>query len=276
MNFTVITDTIDRWSSLGVGPAEVQQWPLMNLQHCLLVTLMYYVVVFILTQIMKNKKEPLELKVYSQLHNVCMVAISLYMGLEYLRLIFHDNLKLYNNKIGSGPEYLPHARIQWIFYLSKIPEWNDTFIMIMKKNFRQVSVLHLYHHGSIFVFSYMGTRFIPGGDCWLAAFINSWVHVVMYSYYFCAPLAKNPNPNIFVKMIVKMKMFITMGQLIQFLIVFSRDCFVLYDHYINGRPWCHQCGPEFMYWSELFYMTTMVALFLNFFIKSYTPRRPSA
>jgi len=37
------------------------------------------------------------------------------------------------------------AKIIWVFYVSKIVEFIDTVIMVLKKNNRQVSFLHVYH-----------------------------------------------------------------------------------------------------------------------------------
>lgn len=236
----------------------------------------YYGIVWVLMQIMKRRAEPFQLKTYSQVHNALMVITSLYMGLEYARCIYHYGLKFIGNDIPTDESYIPMVRIQYIFYLSKIPEWNDTFIMILKKNFRQVSILHLYHHGSIFAFSWLGCRHAPGGDSWLAAFINSWVHVVMYSYYFCVPLARSPNANFLIKGFMGVKKYITMMQLIQFLIIFTRDSFMLYSFYVLGDV--PSTIPPYMVLAEWLYMISMVALFMNFYLNTYTsaPKKPVA
>lgn len=255
----------------GLGPKEVREWPLVNNgYHILYLVLFYCGSVLVLTQIMKKREKPFELKNFSQFHNLCMVILALYMGVEYIRLAIRDGVKFAHNEVRSDDGFLEHARIQYIFFLSKIPEWNDTFIMILKKNFRQVSVLHLWHHSSVFIFSFMAMRSIPGGDPWLAACINSWVHVIMYSYYFCAPLAKESKPNPIVLMFIKMKKMITIGQLVQFFIVFSRDSYILFSYYYLKKPWCDKCGPVFMYWTDVGYMLIMIALFMNFFVNSYS------
>eukprot|EP00656_Telonema_subtile_P010919 TRINITY_DN15323_c0_g1_i1.p1 TRINITY_DN15323_c0_g1~~TRINITY_DN15323_c0_g1_i1.p1 ORF type:complete len:132 (-),score=18.40 TRINITY_DN15323_c0_g1_i1:15-410(-) len=43
------------------------------------------------------------------------------------------------------------AKIIWIYYISKLPEFGDTFLMVLKHNYHQVSFLHLYHHSTVFV-----------------------------------------------------------------------------------------------------------------------------
>jgi elongation of very long chain fatty acids protein 4 len=261
----------DMFAPSGLGPKEVQQWPLVeNGYHVAALTAMYYIIVFMLIQIMKRREKAFELFYFSQVHNIAMALVALYMGVEYIRLYIRDGIKLGYNVVHDDDKQLDHARVQYIFLLSKIPEWNDTFIMILKKNFRQVSILHLWHHGSVFILTFMAMRTIPGGDPNLAACINSWIHVIMYSYYFCAPLAKSKNVNPIVKLVVKFKMLITIGQLVQFLIVFGRDCYIMYNIYVLGKEHCHECGPLYMYWNEVFYMLIMIGMFGNFFVQNYT------
>jgi hypothetical protein len=92
----------------GIGPLEAQQWPLLdNPWHVMYMCAAYYVIVFVLTQLMKLKKEPFQLKGYSQVHNALMVLLSLYMGLEYLRCIYHYGLKFIGNEVPSDESYLP-------------------------------------------------------------------------------------------------------------------------------------------------------------------------
>lgn len=56
------------------------------------------------------------------------------------------------------------ARIIWIFYASKVAEFMDTFIMVMRKSDRQITFLHLYHHCTIYMIWWAVSRFGPGGD----------------------------------------------------------------------------------------------------------------
>ncbi len=39
----------------------------------------------------------------------------------------------------------------WVFYLSKIFDFMDTFIMVVRGKFEQFTFLHVYHHISIFL-----------------------------------------------------------------------------------------------------------------------------
>jgi len=46
------------------------------------------------------------------------------------------------------------ASIVWVFYVSKIFDFVDTFVMIVKGSWAQLSFLHVYHHTSIFLVSH--------------------------------------------------------------------------------------------------------------------------
>lgn len=65
------------------------------------------------------------------------------------------------------------AWIVYIFFVSKIGEFNDTVIMLLKGNIRQVSFLHVYHHATISVIWWIIARSVPSGDCYYSVVLNS-------------------------------------------------------------------------------------------------------
>ncbi len=86
-----------------------------------------------------------------------------------------------------------------LFYLSKFIELLDTIFFIMKKNFRQVSVLHVLHHGIMPISWWFGVRFVPGGFGTLHSCINSFIHFLMYLYYGLAALGPDYQKYLFWK-----------------------------------------------------------------------------
>jgi elongation of very long chain fatty acids protein 4 len=45
----------------------------------------------------------------------------------------------------------PLGFVLYVFYLSKILDFMDTFFIIAEKRWKQLSFLHVYHHTSIFL-----------------------------------------------------------------------------------------------------------------------------
>ena len=43
------------------------------------------------------------------------------------------------------------AAVLWVFYMSKILDFVDTVIIIVRRKWRQLSFLHVFHHVSIFL-----------------------------------------------------------------------------------------------------------------------------
>lgn len=62
----------------------------------------------------------------------------------------------------------------------QVYEFTDTAIMVLKKNNRQITLLHVYHHASTFFPCWWSAvNFAPGGDVWFLCALNSSVHVAM-------------------------------------------------------------------------------------------------
>ena len=87
----------------------------------------------------------------------------------------------------------------------------DTIFFILRKKSSQLTFLHVYHHSTMFLFWWVGAKFVPGGSALSGAMVNCFVHVIMYSYYGFA--AFGPK----VQRFLWWKKYLTILQLIQFL-----------------------------------------------------------
>lgn len=144
------------------------------------------------------------------------------------------------------------AWLFWVFYAQKFWEFLDTWIFVLRCSFRQVTVLHLFHHSSIAVVVGSILPYDYGGDMFLPILLNAIVHVLMYSHYLCT--------------IMKIKtwwnQYLTSLQLIQFLLISSQNIL----SYRAGP----ECGPPD--WAKVLmiaYMGSMVVLFGHFFARKY-------
>ncbi|CAI4219505.1 unnamed protein product [Parascedosporium putredinis] len=95
----------------------------------------------------------------------------------------------------------------WIFYLSKFYEVLDTFIILAKG--KQSSTLQTYHHAGAMMCMWAGIRYMAA-PIWMFAFVNSFIHAMMYTYYTVTAF------SIRVPMIIKRSL--TTMQITQFLV----------------------------------------------------------
>jgi elongation of very long chain fatty acids protein 4 len=133
---------------------------------------------------------------------------------------------------------------------------------------KQVSFLHIYHHTTIAWAWWVAITYTPGGDVYFGALLNSFIHVLMYSYYALALM----------KVSCPWKRFLTQAQLLQFTSVVIYTGFTAYKHYtslpheaIEGeqpslRVFLMCCG------TQVFEMVSLFILFSIFYKKSYSKK----
>lgn len=56
------------------------------------------------------------------------------------------------------------ATVLWLFYLSKVGDFFDTIFIVARGKWRQFSVLHVYHHSSIFMVYWVNVNVGYDGD----------------------------------------------------------------------------------------------------------------
>lgn len=86
------------------------------------------------------------------LYNVVQVMLCSYMCIEAgVRAYSSGYTLLPGNKFDQVNP--PIGFILYVFYISKILDFADTFFIIAEKRWKQLSFLHVYHHTSIFLVS---------------------------------------------------------------------------------------------------------------------------
>lgn len=137
-----------------------------------------------------------------------------------------------------------HSRGQYL-------DFGDTIFMLLKKNYRQLSFLHLFHHSSILVvWGYLLQVGHANGTAYFGAAINSFVHTVMYSHYLWTALGFN-NP---------FKRYVTTLQMVQFFACLAHAlCVVLWEQVLPAR----------LGYLQLTYHIIMVILFSDFQRRTY-------
>lgn len=80
------------------------------------------------------------------------------------------------------------AHGSWWYFFSKFTEFFDTLFFIMRKRYDQVSTLHVIHHGIMPASVWWGVKFTPGGHSSFFGLLNTFVHIIMYTYYMLAAM----------------------------------------------------------------------------------------
>jgi len=143
--------------------------------------------------------------------------------------------------------------ICFVYFFNKIIDLLDTIFFVLRKSYKQITFLHVFHHTLMVSAIYWVVRFNGfGGQFFTMALLNTFVHTVMYFYYMISAI------NTGLKRSVWWKKYITKIQIIQFLIVISHSVYVLVFN-----PKC-----EFPV-SLHFLLITMGSLFTWMFTKFY-------
>ncbi|KAI9136726.1 long chain polyunsaturated fatty acid elongation enzyme [Paraphysoderma sedebokerense] len=259
-NFPNVSHTVSQFlTSIRSGHAD--SLPLMNPFHVLVLVAAYFTIVFGGKFLMGFRQNGFQVKLYALLNNFVLVTLSLFMCVEIVRLAIKDGYVLFGNPVAQPPRGTHMAKMIGIFYCSKILEFNDTFIMVLKKNFRQISFLHVYHHFSIFMIWWMVTLWAPNGESYFSAALNSFIHVIMYSYYLFSGLG--------FKSVSFIRPYITRSQMTQFCCMMVQASYNMYLGFTSTPEQRKKMYPfplSILLWV---YMVSMLSLFYNFYRNSY-------
>ncbi|ORY50852.1 hypothetical protein BCR33DRAFT_676347 [Rhizoclosmatium globosum] len=243
------------------SPVHTDSLPFMNPIHVLMTIAVYFAILLVGTTVMRAMPK-LEVKLLAFCHNVFLTSLSAYMCWSLTSEAFRNQYQVLGNRVDPTENGWKMAKLVWLFYISKVTEFMDTFIMVLKKNNHQISFLHVYHHSSVLLVWWFVIFVGPGGEAWFSAALNSFIHVVMYGYYLLSSLG--------FKQVSFIKKYITMMQMTQFCLMMVQALGVgfLFPFYaqlegLDPTPvYPVICGKIL-----LVYMVSMLSLFLNFYIQ---------
>ncbi|XP_041976135.1 elongation of very long chain fatty acids protein 2-like [Aricia agestis] len=188
-------------------------------------------------------------------YNIVQVAVSAYIfklafGIIY-NTITEEKCIYESDKLQYKYFYALH-----VYTLAKLSELLDTIFFVLRKKDRQVSFLHVYHHSAVFFYSwalmsYNRQAFL---SVTVVGFLNSFVHLVMYSYY---ALSVFPSLEKF----LWWKKYITKMQMIQFAMI------IVYVIYENTMTPCKL--PSTLFIHMLANVSLVFILFADFYRKTY-------
>ena len=244
-----------------------------NIAGIVYANVFYFAVCLFLYTVMKQRENPFQIYNLLRVYNILCVFLASYVvyGIVQHKLLAPGTFACNAMDVASG-QGKKLAFVMWVYYAQKYFEFFDTFFFLLKQSWRQVSFLHLYHHSSI---TFVTAAFIThdiNGDSYLAALMNSFIHVCMYGHYFISSFGVKKTVNgkettlVFGRMPMWWRPYLTKMQLLQFTICWVQPVYAFY----KGAS----CGyGDWLKVLMIIYQTTMFVLFMQFYTKAYKKKR---
>ncbi|XP_054716910.1 elongation of very long chain fatty acids protein 4-like [Uloborus diversus] len=245
--------------TLSFSDKRVADWPLMKSPIPTVALIIFYLnTVYFGPIIMKNRK-PLQMRWVLLFYNLFMMLLNLYIGVELLvcalRRSYNWSCQLVD--FSENPHEVRIAKALWWYYFSKFLEFFDTWFFILRKKNNQLSFLHIYHHSTMFGLWWIGVKWVPGGSSLPGAMANSFVHVLMYSYYALSAIGPALQPYLW------WKKYLTIVQLIQFVSAMV----------MGIKAIIYNCQfTRWMQYALVAYSFSFIVLFGNFYRNSYSKK----
>ncbi|XP_012265674.2 elongation of very long chain fatty acids protein [Athalia rosae] len=207
---------------------------------------------------MKDRK-PYSLRTTLLVYNLVQVFLSIYLVYEGLMSGWLHEYSYTCQPVdySKSPSAMRMARAVYLYFICKLIELLDTVFFVLRKKQRQISFLHLYHHSMMPICAWIGVRFVAGGHPTLLGVINSFIHIIMYSYYMLAALGPEVQKYLW------WKKYLTTLQIVQFGIILIH----------NGQILFTNCNfPKPLAMLLVINASAFLYMFGSFYLKNYVKR----
>lgn len=240
---------------------RVKDWPLMSSPFpTIAICLTYLLIVKVIGPKFMENRKPYELKKVLLYYNLFQVLFSCWLFNESINCGWFTTYSFRCQPVdySRSPKAMREVAGCWWYYISKFTEFFDTFFFILRKKNDQVSKLHVIHHGIMPFSVWFGVKFTPGGHSTFFGMLNTFVHIVMYSYYLLAALGPQVQKYLW------WKKYLTVMQMVQFVLVFLHAFQLLFTDCDYPRSFVWFIGMH----AVLFYY-----LFSDFYKQAYKKKQ---
>ncbi|KAH8267425.1 hypothetical protein KR018_001035, partial [Drosophila ironensis] len=224
----------------------------------------YFIFVLKLGPKMMEGRRAFELRKVIQAYNIIQIIYNTGLFLYCTDFLFVQrvyDLRCWHNLPLDHSSKDAERLISNAYTINKFVDLIETLFMVLRKKDKQISFLHLFHHGAMATLPFFIIRFLGYGGFFFAfCYANTLVHVIMYTYYFASSVSKEVQKNIW------WKKYITIIQLVQFLL--GIGCFII----TSINPQCKH--PPATKAIIITMLIVFITLFSNFYYKSYI-RKPA-
>ena len=224
----------------------------LTLQEILIAPCVYLFVIFSLHRWMKHRNR-INCKSVMIVYNLLQVCLSIYTAVG-LFPIFSRGAEWWN--FGGINTYNPDLYpFYMIHYYCKYLDYLDTIFIILLKDTKRLSILHISHHATVNIINGIPTL-IGMTDLFIVeAFMNAGVHAVMYFHYLWTAAGLEN----------RFKQWITRMQLIQFFIYVAQSICIFK---MSTHPYAKIASVI-----TALYTLFLIVMFNHFSRKEYVERR---
>jgi len=249
----------DIWQQTTSDP-RINQLPLMEggPWSVLSIVAAYVYFVKVLGPEWMKKRQPFEIKPLIFAYNVLMIFVNLFF---FVTVSARTNFGIRTwicmpvDRYFNDQEWSYMIVVGWFFVISKFVDLLDTIFFVLRKNFHQVSALHVIHHSLVPINCWLGLKYVPSESAAFMPFINSFIHAVMYSYYALSSLGPHMKPYLW------WKRYLTSMQIIQLALV------TIHCAYLGLNPNCNL--PKVLFVAGVPQVLLFLYMFMSFYYRSY-------
>ncbi|ALC46970.1 CG8534 [Drosophila busckii] len=239
-------------------PMSQSLWPI-----TIIVALYLLFVLWLGRQFMANR-EPFQLRGVIKIYNIVQIIFNVALFIGGVRIVNVNSFYRLNCMLVvpmDHPYKSADRLLAYAYMVNKVLDLMDTVFMVLRKSYKQISLLHLIHHVYMAAAAFLIPRIYGyGGHIMVTGFLNVFIHAIMYSYYYLSAV----NPQI--KQSSWWKKYITIMQMMQFVIILAHNAWTYM------QPDC--AVPRSQIWMVFFMASLMVVMFTNFYIHTYIlPKR---
>ncbi|XP_025415385.1 elongation of very long chain fatty acids protein 4-like isoform X3 [Sipha flava] len=187
-------EQFNQWSE-SLSDSRTKGWWMVNSGLTTLTITICYLLIVWLTPRYMQKRSAYNLKYILIIYNVIMILVNVFIFTELLLMAIKLNYSWMCQPITYvNPEAeLRIAVAVWLFYLTNFFELLDTIFFMLRKKNNQLSFLHVYHHSTMFVFSWIGTKYVPAAmHCTKIMKYKKFVTIIQLAQFtFALPLGIN-------------------------------------------------------------------------------------
>ncbi|KAJ8732293.1 hypothetical protein PYW08_015023 [Mythimna loreyi] len=206
--------------------------------------------------LMKNR-EPLKLQNVIQFYNAVQVGVSCFLLYVCVSMMSENGLLPKTCVMETEYNRRTLTAAMYYYLIAKLSELLDTIFFVLRKKYNQVSFLHVYHHTLMVVVTWTALKYEPTYALLFLGMANSFVHVIMYTYY---GLSSIPSLTKY----LWWKKYITSMQLIQFVLILTHFAVACMTS---------DCKPSYiMMVAMAVNVTLFLYLFGTFYVKTYNKK----